>query len=79
MRYLLTGIGWLLLLGTARAQDSTLTYCINAEGALSTGQVPFWLHANRFGTVPIQGAFAAAQIGLYKLAARPGNRKKLFV
>lgn len=78
MRYLLTGIGWLLLLWTARAQDSTLTYHVNVEGALSTAQVPFWLHANRFGAIPIQGSFAATQVGLSKLAARPGRQKKLF-
>jgi len=78
MRYLLTGIGWLILLGTAQAQDSTLTYHANVESALSTGQVPFWLHANRFGTVPVRGSYAAAQIGLTKLASRPGTQKKFF-
>ncbi len=78
MRYLLTGIGCLLLLGVTKAQDSTLSYHVNMEGGLSTSQVPFWLHANRFGTVPTQGSFAAAQTGLTKLVARPGSKKKFF-
>lgn len=78
MRYLLTGIGWLLIIQASSAQDSTLTYHVNVETALSTSQTPFWLHANRFGTIPVRGPYVAGQVGFAKLAAAPGARQKTF-
>ncbi|GHB59299.1 capsule assembly Wzi family protein [Persicitalea jodogahamensis] len=78
MRYLLIGIFGLLFYGVSNAQDSTLSYHARIETALSTAQTPFWLHANQFGTIPVQGSFVAGQVGLSKLSARPGNKQKFF-
>jgi hypothetical protein len=49
------------------AQDSTLYYFTEVNGAVSGKNVPFWLHANQFGTVPDQGSFLSAQLGGYKV------------
>lgn len=78
MRYLLTVIGWLFLLATSKAQDSTFSYHAQVEAALTTTQTPFWLHANRFGTIPVRGPYAAGQFGFQKAAARPGTDRTLF-
>ena len=78
MRYLLTGIFGLLLLEISNAQDSTFSYHNRLETALSTAQTPFWLHANRYGTAPVRGPYAAGQVGLSKLASRPNATQKFF-
>jgi len=52
---------------TIRAQDSTVTYKASILVAGSTGQTPFWLHANKNGTIPLNGTFANGQFGLNKV------------
>ncbi|MCF2444407.1 hypothetical protein L0657_10615 [Dyadobacter sp. CY345] len=51
----------------ACAQDSTLTYNAALLVAASTGQSPLWLHANKGGTIPLNGTFANGRLGLNKI------------
>ncbi|WP_229208824.1 capsule assembly Wzi family protein [Dyadobacter luticola] len=52
---------------TAYAQDSTLYFNASVVAAGATDQTPFWEHANQNGNVPLDGNFALANIGLYKV------------
>jgi hypothetical protein len=64
---LFIGLGWLLTL-SLRAQ-STKSVQYNAElGGFVTNsaQTPFWLRANQYGTVPLQGSLATLRLGVAK-------------
>lgn len=77
MRYIIAGIGLFLCVNFSKAQDSTFSYHTKLQAAFSTGQTPFWLHANQFGQVPTQGSFIAGQFGFYRNPARSRGQKKL--
>lgn len=78
MRTLLTGLFLLFFLPFTQAQDSTFSYSAAVQGALTTSQTPFWLHANQFGRVPVQGSYVAGQFGLYRHYSHSPSQKKLF-
>ncbi|REA62490.1 hypothetical protein DSL64_09585 [Dyadobacter luteus] len=50
----------------AFGQDSTITYNVNLQGAIPHGNLPFWLHSNTNGNIPLQGSFALGQFSLHK-------------
>ena len=51
----------------ASAQDSTVTYNAALLVAGSADQSPLWLHANKSGTIPLDGTFANGRLGLNKI------------
>jgi len=50
-----------------QAQDSTLTYAASILVSGTTGQTPFWFHANQHGAIPADGSFVSGQWGIYKI------------
>ncbi|WP_031526320.1 capsule assembly Wzi family protein [Dyadobacter crusticola] len=68
MRTLL--LGFILLSACSSkifSQDSTFYYSLGISGAASTSKIPFWMHANQFGTVPQEGSFGLAKAAFYKI------------
>jgi hypothetical protein len=58
---------WLYLnSGNVFAQDSTYAYNIHIQGGIPQGDVPFWIHSNTNGNVPVKGAFALGQFSFHK-------------
>ena len=54
-------------------------YHLEAGMMASTGQTPFWLRANQYGTIPIKGPIAQFRAGLYadyRPADSSGHRRK---
>ncbi|KQS33274.1 capsule assembly Wzi family protein [Dyadobacter sp. Leaf189] len=49
------------------SQDSTLYYKGTISAAGATAQTPFWQFANQHGSVPLDGNFGLADIGIYKI------------
>nr|WP_295926919.1 capsule assembly Wzi family protein [uncultured Dyadobacter sp.] len=52
---------------STHAQDSTVFYKTTLTAAGATAQTPFWQHANQYGSVPLNGNYALATAGLYKV------------
>ncbi|MCE7058621.1 capsule assembly Wzi family protein [Dyadobacter sp. CY343] len=52
---------------TAFSQDSTLYYKGSITAAGATGRTPFWQYANQHGSVPLDGNFGLADVGIYKI------------
>lgn len=77
MRNLIAGIFIVFSISFTHAQDSTFSYSAAIQGALTTSQTPFWLHANQFSRVPVQGSYLAGQLGLYRTYSRSKSSKKL--
>jgi len=50
----------------AFSQNSALSYRFVGTGAMTTRQTPFWLHANSFGLVPVNGPYITLQGGVYR-------------
>lgn len=49
------------------AQDSTLTYATHVQTSLASNETPFWLRSNQYATIPLNGSFANAQLGIFKI------------
>jgi hypothetical protein len=49
------------------AQDSTLNYNAVLMASGSTGQTPFWQHANKQGEIPLNGNFILGKWGVSKI------------
>ncbi|MPR35409.1 capsule assembly Wzi family protein [Salmonirosea aquatica] len=78
MRNYLAGFFILLSISFTQAQDSTFSYHAAVQGAVTTSQTPFWLHANQFSKVPVQGPYVAGQLGFYRNYSRAKSPKKIF-
>lgn len=73
--FLLATIGWL----TANGQRVN-HYQLEAGGLLSSDQTPFWLRANQYGTVPLQGTGVRLNAAIrldYQPADSTGYRPKI--
>ncbi|MCE6990972.1 capsule assembly Wzi family protein [Dyadobacter sp. CY323] len=57
----------LCLAFSSYAQDSTVYYNASILVAGATDQTPFWARANQNGSVPLNGNYGLADIGLYKV------------
>ncbi|KAA0991297.1 capsule assembly Wzi family protein [Dyadobacter aurulentus] len=49
------------------SQDSTFHYALGVSAAASSSSVPFWLHANRNGSVPTQKSFALFEARFHRV------------
>ena len=62
----------LLILGTlccfhANGQDSTLVVNLSLLAAGSDGPTPYWMHANKSGSIPDEKLYVSGQWGVYKV------------
>lgn len=60
-------LAFALFNSVCHGQDSTLIYKASLSLAGSTGQTPFWMHANQNGSIPLNGTFVSGQWGAYKI------------
>ncbi|RYC68551.1 capsule assembly Wzi family protein [Spirosoma sordidisoli] len=79
-RILLLGL-WLVTSHGLQAQrQRTNAYHLEAGGLVASDQTPFWLRANQYGTVPLNGSIARFSAGLksdYRAADSTGYRPKI--
>ncbi|QKZ15750.1 hypothetical protein HU175_13470 [Spirosoma sp. KUDC1026] len=78
-QFLLVSFGWLLTLPIRAQSTESVQYSAELGGfAATSAQTPFWLRANQYGTVPLQGSLATVRLGAmkeYKLRRDTLNRR----